>query len=116
MLKQKCSNLRPLLFNTFPQRIPNLQKSWTFDFGKWGQKDVETVPQKVNTHTNTQTHGHTDVHFDLQKASAQRANALKSVKTITKCDFLMPSPVVIFGEQHSQEGVFLKLVSDKNQG
>ena len=30
-------------------------------------------------HTDGQTDGQTNVHFDLQKTSAQRANALKTV-------------------------------------
>ena len=33
---------------------------------------------KVNTQTNTRTHGQTDGHLDLQKVSAKRADALKN--------------------------------------
>ena len=34
----KYSNLRPLLFNSFPQGFGKSKKVWTLDFGKWGQK------------------------------------------------------------------------------
>ena len=41
LYEQKFSNLWPLLFVTFPKDSENL-KVWTFNFGKWGQKYVET--------------------------------------------------------------------------
>ena len=33
-------------FHYFSPRIPNLNKYWTSEFGKWGQKDRKTLPQK----------------------------------------------------------------------
>ena len=43
-------------FHYFSPRIPNLQKYSTSNFGKWGQKDVKTVPQKwSHKHTDRQT-------------------------------------------------------------
>ena len=61
IFKQKCSNLRPLLSITFPQGFW-ISKNIGHPIGKWGQKDVETVPQKW---THTQTDKQTDGHFDL---------------------------------------------------
>ena len=56
-------------FHYFSQRILNVQKFWTSDFGKLGQKDVYTVPQKVNRQTqkdtDRRTDGQTHGHFDL---------------------------------------------------
>ena len=42
----------------------------------WAKRPLNGT-SKVNTETDGQTHGHTHEHFDLQKASAQRADALK---------------------------------------
>ena len=47
-------------FHYFSQRILNVQKFWTSDFGKLGQKDVYTVPQKVNRQTQKDTDRRTD--------------------------------------------------------
>ena len=40
---------------------------------------------KVNRQTNTQTHKHTDGQIDLYKASAQRADALKTRGVLFWC-------------------------------
>ena len=47
-------------FNYFSPRIPNIYNFWTSDFGKWGHKDVETVPQNVNRQTHRRTDGRTN--------------------------------------------------------
>ena len=59
-------------FHYFSPRILNLSTFWTSDFGKGGgAKRRLNGTSKVNTRT------HTHRHFNLQKASAQRADALK---------------------------------------
>ena len=45
-----------------------------------GAKRPLNGTSKVNRHTNTWTDRQTDGHFDLSKASAQRAYALKILK------------------------------------
>ena len=48
--------------------------------GSGGKKTFKRYPKSEQTYTRThrQTHGH----FDLKKASAQRANALKSIRKV----------------------------------
>ena len=52
----------------FPKDSESL-KNWTSDFGKWGQKDVCTVPQKW---THRQKHTQTDKHMDKLTYRKQR--------------------------------------------
>ena len=71
----------PLLFLKDSESL----KIFDIQFREVGAKRPLSDTSKVNRHTDTRTHGHTDPqtdgHFDLQKASAQRANALKKKKT-----------------------------------
>ena len=48
---------------------------------KVGAKRCFNITSKVNTRTDRQTDRRTDRHFDLQKASTQRVDALKIVET-----------------------------------
>ena len=45
----------------FSQRIPNLKKLWTSDFGKWGQNRPQNIPHEKGHQTDTQTDRHTDI-------------------------------------------------------
>ena len=67
----KNSNLRPHLSITFPQGFRISKNIGHPTSGSGGKKAVKRYLK--SEHTNTQTHGH----FDLQKASAQRVDALK---------------------------------------
>ena len=52
------------------------------DNRKWGQKDVQTVPQKcTHNQSDKQTHGRTFRLID-QKALVQRADALKKIRNM----------------------------------
>ena len=64
----------PLLF---PKDAESL-KILNIQFWKVGTKRRLNGTSKMNTQTDKQTDGRTDEHFDLKKALAQRANALKS--------------------------------------
>ena len=72
--------MRPLLSTTFPQRFrisknighPTSESGGKKTF-KWYLKSEHTDKQ-----TDKQTDKHTDGHFDLQKASAKRADDLKT--------------------------------------
>ena len=78
--KQKCPNLRRFFSLLFPKDYESLK---ILDIRLWevGTKKRLNGTSKVNTqtdgHTDRRTHRQTDGHFDLQKASAQRADALK---------------------------------------
>ena len=73
--KLKCSNLRPLLSITFSQGF-RISKNIGHPTSESGGK--MTFKQYLKSeHTNRQTDKQTDGNFNLQKASAQRADALK---------------------------------------
>ena len=79
IFEQKCSNLRPLLSITFPQGFRISKNIGHPTSGSGGTKTFKRYLKSEHTHTRTdrQTDRQTDGHFDLQKASAQRADALK---------------------------------------
>ena len=64
-------------FHYFSPRIPNLKKILDIRLREVGAKRPLNGTSKVNRHTDRRTDTQTDRHFDLQKASAQRADALK---------------------------------------
>ena len=73
-----------MLYHFFPLLFPKDSESLKIldiRLREVGAKRPLIGTSKVNRRTNTQTHGQTDRqtdgHFDLQKASAQRADALK---------------------------------------
>ena len=70
---QMSDHFFPLLF---PKDSESLK---ILDIRPWevGAKRPLNGTSKVNRQTHTQTNRHTDGHFDLQKAPAQRADALK---------------------------------------
>ena len=72
--KQKCLNVTPLLSITFPQGFRISKNIGHPTSGSGGKKTVKRYLK------GEQTHKQTDGHFDLQKASAQRADALKTKK------------------------------------
>ena len=74
--KQKCSNLRPLLSITFPQGFRISKNIGHLTLGSGGKKTFKRYLK--SEHSDKQTDTQTDGHFNLQKASAQRANALKT--------------------------------------
>ena len=76
IFKPKCSNVRPLLFITFPQEFKISKNIGHPTSGSGGKKTFKLYLkiEQTDKHTDRQTDGH----FDLQKASAQRADALKS--------------------------------------
>ena len=82
IFKQKCSSLRPLLSITFPQGFPVSKNIGHPTSGNGGKKTFKRYlrSEQTNTQTDRQTHRQTDGHFDLQRASTQRANALKIMK------------------------------------
>ena len=73
--------MRPLIPNTFPQ---GFRITKVLDIRLWEVRAKRRLngTSKVNTRPDGQTDGRTDRktdgHFDLWKASAQRANALKT--------------------------------------
>ena len=77
-----------MLDHFFPLLFPKDSKSIKIlDIRLWevGAKRPLNGTSKVNRQTNTQTARQTDGHFDLEKASAQRADALKTQsKTVLK--------------------------------
>ena len=75
IFEQKCSNLKSLLSITFSQgfRI-RLRESRAKRFLNGTSK----VNKRTDRRTDRWTDGHADRHFDLQKASAERANAFKT--------------------------------------
>ena len=81
--KQTCSNLRPLLSITFPQGF-RISKNIGHPTSESGGKQTFKWYLK-SEQTDRRTDRQTDGHFDLQKVSAQRADALK----IFKASFLM---------------------------
>ena len=66
-----------------------------------GEKRRLNGISKVNTHTDKHTNKHTYGHFDLQKASAQRADALKSTK--------YPGKIIVLYFPFSSSLLFLSL-------
>ena len=62
IFKQKCFNLRPLLFITFPQGF-RISKNMEQRLREVGGKRRLNGTSKVNTQTYGQTHGQTDGHF-----------------------------------------------------
>ena len=80
IFKQKCSYLRPFLSITFPQGFRISKNIGHPTLGSGGKKTVKRYLKSEQTHRRThgQTDRRTDRHFDLQKASAQRAGALKT--------------------------------------
>ena len=79
IFKQKCSKMRPLLSTTFPQEF-QISKNI-------GNPTSESVGKKTFKRylKSEHTDKHTDGHFDLQKASAQRANAWKTCIHAAMC-------------------------------
>ena len=75
--KQKCSNVRQLLFITFPQEFRISKNIGHPTSGSGGKKIVKRYLKSEQTHTGT--HKQTDRNFDLQKALAQRADAFKKL-------------------------------------
>ena len=69
-------NLRPLFSISFPKDSKS-QNFWTSDFGKWGQKEVQTVPQKC---TDTQTHQQTHAHMNTSTYRKHRPEGLMLCK------------------------------------
>ena len=82
--KQKCSNLRSLLSITFPQGFRISKKFGPPTSGSGGKKTFKRYLKSEQTHTRT------DGHFDLQKASAQRADALKTFDE--SCNWMLIEP------------------------
>ena len=82
--KQKCSNIRPLLSITFPQGFRISKNIGHPTSGSGGKKTVKRYlkSEQTKTQTDGQTNTQTDGHFNLQKASAQRADALKKMHFI----------------------------------
>ena len=78
IFKQKWSNLIPLLSITFPQGSRISKNIGHPSLGSGGKKTFKRYLKSEHTHGRTVRQ--TDVHFDLQKASAQRADALKTSK------------------------------------
>ena len=69
-----------MLDHFFPLLFPKDSESLKIlDIRLWevGAKRPLNGTSKVNRQTDRQTDKHTDGHFNLQKASAQRADALK---------------------------------------
>ena len=79
IFKQKCSNMRHLLSTTFPQGFRISKNIGHPTSGSGGKKTYKRYLK--SEHTDKQTDKHTDGHLDLQKASAQRADALKTNRT-----------------------------------
>ena len=73
--KQKLLKLRPLLFITFPQRFRFSKHIGYPTLGSGGKKTFKWCLK--SEHTDKQTDTQTDGHFNLKKASAQRADVLK---------------------------------------
>ena len=75
IFKQKCSYLRPLLSITFPQGFRIYKNIGHPTSGSGVKKTLKRYlkSEQTDRHTETQTDGQ----IDLQKASAQRADALK---------------------------------------
>ena len=69
--------MRPLLSITFPQGFWISKNIRHPTSGNGGKKTFKRYLK--SDHTDTQTDGRTDGPFDLKKASAQRADALKKV-------------------------------------
>ena len=81
IFQQKCSNLRPLLSITFPQEF-RISKNIGYPIlGSGGKKAFKRYLKSEYTdgQTDGQTDEQTDGHFDLQKASAQKADALNYI-------------------------------------
>ena len=61
------------------RQFPNKNVQMLDTSGSGGKKTFKRYlkSEQTHRHTDTQTHRQTDGHFDLQKASVQRADALK---------------------------------------
>ena len=94
-IQTKMFNSETTSFQRFSPSIPNLQKFWTSDFGKWGQNRLQNVPHEKGH----QTHRHTDRHTDIATTRSNRPSAVQC-SAVGRFDDNLDEPV-------SQSGTYL---------